>query len=92
MMHPHYSEFVDRVHQLPSETKHDRLIILRVLKIHLFFIEPEKRVMFVEEYYKWYKEVDENSWDGLLKRTNRDIYPNWHMVTAHESTLPRASY
>lgn len=93
MVPPYFLEFVERVYQIPTcQTERDRSTSLWVLKNHPFFMGQEKWRLFVEEYYKWYTQVDAESRHNTITDANRDICPNWHLATVCNNRLLRAVY
>lgn len=52
----------------------------------------EKWRLFVEEYYKWYTQVNVVSRDEILKKANCDICLNWHLATVRDNSLLQMVY
>lgn len=78
-------DFISRVEDLSPESdveEEEREIQLWVIRHHPLLIEPAKRRLLLEDFYKFYKTLDHTAAEQLIKKINKFCHSRWHVFTA----------
>ncbi|CAD6209545.1 unnamed protein product [Miscanthus lutarioriparius] len=88
-------DFISRVEDLSIESdveEEAREIQLWVIRHHPLLIEPAKRRLLLEDFYKFYKALDRTAAEQLIKKINKFCHPRWHVFTATKDKFISAIY
>jgi len=88
-------DFISRVEDLSPESdveEKEREIQLWVIRHHPLLIEPAKRRLLLEDFYKFYKALDRTAAEQLIKKINKFCHPRWHVFTATKDKFISAIY
>jgi len=88
-------DFISRVEDLSIESdveEEAREIQLWVIRHHPLLIEPAKRRLLLEAFYKFYKTLDHTAAEQLIKKINKFCHSRWHVFTAPKDKFISAIY
>jgi len=88
-------DFISRVEDLSPESdveEEEREIQLWVIRHHPLLIEPAKRRLLLEDFYKFYKTLDHTAAEQLIKKINKFCHSRWHVFTAPKDKFISAIY
>ena len=65
---------------------------LRIIRHHPFLIEPAKRRLLLEDYYKFYKSLDKTTALDLIRRIDSRCYWRWQVLIAPRDRIIGTAY
>lgn len=76
-------DFISRVQKLRPDTKTEQWEIkLWVIRHHPLLVEPAKRRLFLEDFYKFYKTLSHDAANKFIRMINRFCHRRWHVLIA----------